>query len=208
MQFIKPPQKELIAAELQLIAAPQLSSDIVVTVPKNPTAAITAGGPVVFCAGSNVVLTANTGAGLSYQWYKNDILIAAATAINYTASTPGTYTCKVTKTASGCSTISNPVLVTVPCKEFEELNSTEAFVIFPNPTNGYVTIQSNLPVIDDQLPQIIITNSLGQIVYNEVSNFKQLENTQIINLIAFPNGVYQISILNGSYYNTKTIIKQ
>ena len=185
-----------------------ISSDIVVTVPKNPTAAITAGGPVVFCAGSNVVLTANTGAGLSYQWYKNDILIAAATAINYTASTPGTYTCKVTKTASGCSTISNPVLVTVPCKEFEELNSTEAFVIFPNPTNGYVTIQSNLPVIDDQLPQIIITNSLGQIVYNEVSNFKQLENTQIINLIAFPNGVYQISILNGSYYNTKTIIKQ
>ena len=100
------------------------------------------------------------------------------------------------------------MLVTVPCKEFEELNSTEAFVIFPNPTNGYVTIQSNLPVVDDQLTRIIITNSLGQIVYNEVSNFKQLENTQIINLIAFPNGVYQISMLNGNYYNTKTIIKQ
>ena len=42
----------------------------------------------------------------------------------------------------------------------------------------------------------------------EILDFKQLENTQIINLIAFPNGVYQISILNGNYYNTKTIIKQ
>ncbi|MBK8341870.1 MAG: T9SS type A sorting domain-containing protein [Bacteroidetes bacterium] len=135
-------------------------------------------------------------------------MIAAATSINYTASTPGTYTCKVTKTASGCNTISNPVLVSIPCKEMEELISSMAFDIFPNPTNGFVTIQSNIPVVEGQVPIIIITNSMGQIIYNERSNLNQFENTQTINLLHIPNGVYQITLFTGNFYKTETIIKQ
>ena len=44
------------------------SSGIIVNVNKSPVATIIAGGATTFCAGGSVVLTANAGGGLSYQW--------------------------------------------------------------------------------------------------------------------------------------------
>ncbi|MFN3876216.1 MAG: fibronectin type III domain-containing protein, partial [Flavobacteriales bacterium] len=44
------------------------------------TATITAGGPTTFCAGGSVVLSANTGTGLTYQWRRNGAKISGATA--------------------------------------------------------------------------------------------------------------------------------
>ncbi len=55
----------------------------------NFTATITANGPTTFCQPESVVLTATS--GMSYQWYKNNVLISAATNQNYTASTTGSY---------------------------------------------------------------------------------------------------------------------
>ncbi|MEO8148204.1 MAG: kelch repeat-containing protein [Bacteroidia bacterium] len=63
---------------------------------------ITAGGPTTFCNGSNVTLSANPSAGLTYQWYNNGTLIAGATSANYVASASGSYTV-VTTNAGGCS---------------------------------------------------------------------------------------------------------
>lgn len=185
-----------------------LSSDIIVTVPKNPTASITAGGPVVFCAGGNVVLSANTGAGLSYQWYKNDVVIAGATAINYTASTPGTYTCKVTKTASGCNTFSNPVLVTVPCKESEVILMANHISVFPNPANDYITIKCDILSEISISPVISISNSLGQIIYIEKATINHNEILETINIESFTSGIYQILIFDGINYYSEKIIKQ
>jgi hypothetical protein len=92
------------------------STEISVVANKNPTAAITAGGPTTFCSGGSVVLTANAGGGLSYQWYKGATAIAGATSINYTATTTGNYKCRVTKTATGCFKNSNAISVSVTCK--------------------------------------------------------------------------------------------
>lgn len=76
-----------------------------------PTANITPGGPTTFCNGGNVVLAANTGSGLTYQWKKNGTNISGATLSSYTATTTGTYTVAVTNT---CSTVtSSGVSVTV-----------------------------------------------------------------------------------------------
>jgi hypothetical protein len=52
------------------------------------TATITPGGPLTFCSGGSVVLTANSGTGLTYQWKNNGSNISGATSVSYTANAP------------------------------------------------------------------------------------------------------------------------
>ncbi|MGV3504407.1 MAG: PKD domain-containing protein [Adhaeribacter sp.] len=54
----------------------------------------------VFCPGGSVVLTANSGSNLSYQWYRNDVLLPNAIGKSYAASQPGNYKVKVSSTAA------------------------------------------------------------------------------------------------------------
>jgi hypothetical protein len=75
------------------------------------TATITAATSTSFCTGGSVVLSANSGTGFSYQWMKNSTNISGATNINYTATTAGVYTVKVTLGAS--SVTSSGVTVSV-----------------------------------------------------------------------------------------------
>lgn len=91
------------------------SSALAVTVNPLPTAAITASGaPTTFCQGGSVVLTANTGTNLSYQWQVGAApVIPANTTSTHTAATAGSYTVIVTNTATSCFNTSNAVAVTV-----------------------------------------------------------------------------------------------
>ncbi len=75
------------------------------------TVSITAGGSTSFCTGGSVVLSATTGTGSTYAWYRNGTIISGATAANYTATLAGSYT--VQRTVSGCSATSSAVTVTV-----------------------------------------------------------------------------------------------
>jgi hypothetical protein len=87
------------------------SNSISVSVGPAPSASITAGGPVNFCAGGSVILSANTGAGLSYQWKNGGVSIPGAVSSSYAASSGGSFTCLV---SNGCGgTTSNAVTVTV-----------------------------------------------------------------------------------------------
>jgi hypothetical protein len=62
------------------------SNTITVTVNAAPPATITAAGPTTFCGPGSVMLNANTGTGLSYQWRLNGIDISGATASSYLAT--------------------------------------------------------------------------------------------------------------------------
>ncbi len=83
-----------------------------VTIEANPIATVTAAGPTTFCSGGSVLLNANTGTGLSYQWKLNGANIAGANASSYSATASGNYTVTVTS-ASGCSATSSATPVTV-----------------------------------------------------------------------------------------------
>ena len=84
----------------------------VVTVNAAPAPVITPLGDTTFCPGGFVVLTANTGAGLTYQWYAGGTAISGALTSEYFATTGASY--QVSETLSdGCSTMSTPMLVTV-----------------------------------------------------------------------------------------------
>ena len=80
------------------------SSVTAVTVNPNPAAVITAAGPITFCQGGNVGLTATAGA--SYLWSNG----ATTQSINVTTS--GSYSVQVTQTG-GCVSNSAATLVTV-----------------------------------------------------------------------------------------------
>jgi hypothetical protein len=76
------------------------------------SAVATANGPTTFCQGANVVLNANSGAGLSYQWKNNGVNINGATSSTYTATASGSYTVTITN-SSGCTGTSSIISITV-----------------------------------------------------------------------------------------------
>ena len=88
------------------------STATVVTVNALPTATITPATATTFCQGGSVVLNANTGTGLSYQWRLNGTNITGATSSSYTVNAIGSYTVVVTN-ASTCSSTSTAVVITV-----------------------------------------------------------------------------------------------
>jgi hypothetical protein len=92
-----------------------------------PNASITPQGPLSFCSGGSVLLSANAGAGLSYQWKRNGVPIPGATAQNYLVTAAGKYRVVVTNAAG--SNTSSPVKVTVPCVPVGDPNEKTAMEI-------------------------------------------------------------------------------
>ncbi|MBK9554981.1 MAG: T9SS type A sorting domain-containing protein [Bacteroidetes bacterium] len=175
------------------------SENIIVTVNKNPSATISAGGPTSFCAGGSVSLTETPSGGCTYQWYKGATAIAGATSLNYVATTPGNYKCRVTKAATGCFKNSNSIAVFVPCKEGEELKENSTFVVYPNPAKDKIYIQTN----SLQINTVTIFNSVGQVV-NKYSDVSVEDELDISNLA---KGMYFISVANSEVTITKTFVK-
>ncbi|MFI5173048.1 MAG: T9SS type A sorting domain-containing protein, partial [Chitinophagales bacterium] len=171
-----------------------ISNSILVNVLKNPPASITAGGATTFCTGGSVVLTANAGAGLSYQWYKGATAIGGATSINYTATATGNYKCRVTKTATGCFKNSNAISVSVPCKEGEEISAS--FNIYPNPSSGIFTISVELNDRADPVTLFQIFNQPGELIYSKEINSANGKINEVIEIKNISSGVYLVKMLN------------
>lgn len=127
-------------------------------------------GNTAICPGGVVIMAANTGTGLTYQWYRSGALISGANLYWYSASQPGTYTAAVT--SGGCSATSNGINVTwctagmaldeQGTEAEEERGGTEEVGIattvqdelgvspsilslYPNPTNGSINMFINDP---------------------------------------------------------------
>ncbi|MEO8768716.1 MAG: T9SS type A sorting domain-containing protein [Ferruginibacter sp.] len=77
-----------------------------------PAATITAAGSTTFCDGGSVLLNANTGTGLSYQWQIGGVNIAGATSSFFVTSASGSHTVVVTN-ATACSATSSAIIITV-----------------------------------------------------------------------------------------------
>ena len=78
------------------------SNQITMSVSSPPLATIIPTGSLSFCLGKSVLLSANTGAGYTYQWKKGGVNIAGAIQATYTATIAGVYTVVVSN-ATGCS---------------------------------------------------------------------------------------------------------
>ena len=87
-----------------------------------PVANITASGPLVFCQGGNVVLTASSGTG--YLWSNG------ATTQTITVTTAGSYSVTVNN-GSGCSNTSAPTVVSVTALPTVNLSASPYTRLFP-----------------------------------------------------------------------------
>jgi Secretion system C-terminal sorting domain len=86
-------------------AGTAVSTPVSVTVNSNPVASINASGPLTFCTGGSVSLTAAGGTG-SYLWSPG-----GATTQSITVNSTGTYNVRITN-ANGCSSTSSNTAVT------------------------------------------------------------------------------------------------
>jgi hypothetical protein len=83
-----------------------------VTVNALPAATITPASATTFCQGGSVVLNANVGQGLYYQWNLNGTAINGANSAAYTANAAGNYSLDVLN-SDGCSATSSVVSIIV-----------------------------------------------------------------------------------------------
>ncbi|MFN5543631.1 MAG: beta strand repeat-containing protein, partial [Bacteroidota bacterium] len=88
------------------------NSDGVFTVNSLPNITTTPSGNTTFCLGGSVVINANTGTGLSYQWRNSSGNIIGANLSSYIATLAGIYKVVISNT-SGCVDSSAAVNVTV-----------------------------------------------------------------------------------------------
>jgi hypothetical protein len=133
-----------------------------ITVNAIPTATITSPSNS-FCTGGSVLLSANTGTGLTYQWSNAAGTIASPTNATYTATAAGTYT--VTVSNGTCSATSAPTTITVTASITWYLDSDGDGKGDPNTTtssctqpSGYISVAGDGCPAD---PNKITTGNCG-----------------------------------------------
>ncbi len=179
------------------------STVITVTVNPLPTATITANGPLTFCAGGSVLLSANSGAGITYQWKKFTNNISGATSQNYTATTAGKYKCVVTN-SNNCSKSSNALVVATPCRlssgtPFEESGFLS---IFPNPSStGNFSIHISDKIFSEGA--IEVYDGLGK----RISLLTTQQQNEVFNLHIHKNGIYFLRYTTNTAVYFKKLVK-
>jgi hypothetical protein len=92
------------------------------------------------CSGGSILLTANSGMNLTYQWKQGPNNINGATNQTYAATQSKTYKVVVTNNINGCSKTSAGVAVTITCKTDQELTGSKSLSLYPNPSTDDVSV--------------------------------------------------------------------
>ncbi len=105
-----------------------------------------------------------------------------------------------TVAANGISKIDNIIITATNSVGVEETVYENAVNIYPNPSNGVISVNAVEPI-----NEIMIYNAIGKLVCHQKSS--QLTNT--IDLKAFGNGVYFLNVRFGdtNYYTGKAIVR-
>ncbi len=133
------------------------------------------------------ILTASL-SGATYQWLdcnNNNDPIPGATNQTYVATTNGSYRVEITK--NGCTDYS--VCKTVTGVGINELPISDSEIqIYPNPTSGFINIQS-----ENLLEKITVMDISGRKIFAE-ENISSKEIS--VDLSAFAEGIYLLQIVN------------
>jgi Zn-dependent metalloprotease len=143
------------------------------------------------------VLSTQTGAGYTYQWYKDGQPISGATNSTYTPIIDGSYTVKITN-ANTCSATSD----SYPFKSIGiATNVLDANVhIYPNPASEAIYVEALLT--GNNVITINVYSVIGKLVYQETYTNTGLAHQ--INLGSIEaNGIYFIKLQSGTEYITR-----
>ena len=155
----------------------------------------------VICAGQSTTLTAS--GAVTYSWNTTAttavIIVAPTTATTYTVIGTNGNGCKKT------TTVLQNVNVCTGLNNITNISNSNFFV-YPNPTNGKITIETEK---DNAFIQIEVINELGQQLYTTtnkdcITNYCSLN----IDLSNYLNGIYFIKISTSNETKYKKIILQ
>ncbi|MFN7845578.1 MAG: T9SS type A sorting domain-containing protein [Bacteroidota bacterium] len=155
--------------------------------------------PNVNVTQNGVTLTA-VQTGATYQWLdcnNNNNPISGATNQTYVASVNGSYSCAVT--LNGCTDFSScSTIATVGINDHFN-NNTFNTVLFPNPTNGIVNVQSDI-----MFERLLVADLSGRILIS-----RGFLNDAYVDMSDFENGVYIVTMITneGDQRNFKIIKK-
>ena len=143
------------------------------------------------------VLTSNEISAISYQWYEcPNTLLTGETNQNFEPTSLGDY--KVVVTVNSC--VVESACYTVTTLDIESFENVTKFIIYPNPANGLLNINSSFD------GDFVIVNQLGQTVHSFKVN-SNIENT--INVDNLADGIYFIKgISDTKVKSQKLIIKK
>jgi len=142
------------------------------------------------------ILTANQ-SGATYQWVSCDELpgiIPGETGQTFTATANGQYA--VIVTLGDCSATS--ACITVDSLGIDQPGATNVIAMYPNPTNGAVTIDTGHRMPD----HMMVIDNLGRLI----DEFKPTALQSVLHLDGHEDGVYYVKIRFGTEEITKKLV--
>ncbi|AEV33046.1 HYR domain-containing protein [Owenweeksia hongkongensis DSM 17368] len=156
--------------------------------------------PVVSRIGSTTLSTGNYN---TYQWYRDGVLIPGATNQNYAYNLGGNYQVMVTNN-SGCENYSHGMVVGQAGGGIGiEENLFGDLDLYPNPSNGVITIDINRNELEEL--SLVIFNTAGKMVY-ELTEQTSYEGKLSIDLSHLPDATYMLRITSGGEVAVKRVV--
>jgi len=180
---------------------------------KKQKATITPSGSVTKCAADPITFSANTGSGLTYQWYKGKNPIAGATNSTYTTTQANKYKVLVLNPSTQCSSFSKVTTVTNNCftnsnPENTAAMNTNAELLFQNIPNPSVneTVIKYAVTLNCNAAYIIITDMVGKTIKQIKITAKGI-GTVTVDVSKIAAGAYNYSLyVDGVKMETKKML--
>ncbi len=155
--------------------------------------------PVAGASSTGAITITATPAGQNYQWINctNNQAVSGANAVTFQAAANGNYAVIVTN-SNGCKDTSS--CVTVSKVSLDELNADLGLSLYPNPTNGKVSVSLE----KGGFVQVSVYDFTGHLVLDA----GKMQNNEVIDLSAFYSGVYVVKATNESGANAFRIVKE
>jgi hypothetical protein len=123
-------------------ASPQ-RTPVVSTTSTAATATITPGGSASICQGTSLTLQANTGTGLTYQWFLNGQAIAGAIGASFSAVTAGSYAVQVANT---CAPVRSSAVVVSVNSPQTPMVTANGFTLMTNAASSIQWLMNGVPI--------------------------------------------------------------
>lgn len=152
------------------------SPAVLISSETSPVATIRSVGYPQICSGSTLILKGASNVGATYQWYKNNLLIAGAIDSSYSVTTNGTYNYIVKNACSSISSSAIPVVVKAkPTATISAVGSTTFC------SGDSVSLQSN-----------VVANSS----YGWIKGINFINGASLTSYTAKQAGSYKVQITN------------
>ena len=152
------------------------SSTVNITVVNQSTARINNSGPLSFCLGDSVILSAFPSPNFSYQWRRNGLPISGAQVSRFTAKSSGSYSCLISL-PGGSNRLSNVLAV-----------------IAITPPTATISPAGNVSICAGE--NLVASAGTGpSIRYDWMKNGSIIQSGAAANILINSSGVYQVIMI-------------